>query len=107
MYTLYYKNFSENPCEPCLNVLLSNCLFSAVLFSQLGSFNIFWSRRQLCLLAFLIMQKLRLNSDVHAGGREAPRMCITNSTEVLHDQESEYMKLAWGRKDIIRSEWRK
>ena len=53
------------------------------------------------------MQKLRLNSDGRAGGREAPRTPITNSTEVLHDQESEYMKLAWGRKDIIRSEWRK
>ena len=42
------------------------------------------------------MQKLRSNSDGRAGGREAPRTHITNSTEVLHDQESEYMKLAVG-----------
>ena len=54
-------------------------------FSQLGSLNTSWSRRRLRIFTLLIMRKLRLNSDGHAGGREAPRMCITNSTEVLHD----------------------
>ena len=96
-----------DPCEPSLNVLLLNVASPALSFSQGGSFHTCWEPMLRAFIHIRITQKLRLNSDGRAGGREAPRTHITNSTEVLHDQESEYMKLAWGRKDIIRSEWRK
>ena len=60
------------PCEPCLNVLLSNVASPAFSFSQCGSFHTSWEPMLNSFIRIRIARKLRLNSDGHAGGRRPP-----------------------------------